>query len=151
VHREGAHPPAGGALVAALLGGGSARALGGGLEWLSENWYIAWALFCLAIIVALYVRYRRTAPVRFLLRLRLWLAGLAICLALVGMLLMFIGSFTVEWTCTCAGPEHWECKGANCDAEANAHFEKTKHSISCTRTDWPMRILGAVGRLIIPE
>jgi hypothetical protein len=80
-----------------------------------------------------------------------WLTGLVVGLALLGMLLMLIGSFTVEWTCQCSGPDHFKCKGANCDAEAHAHFEKYRHTINCTRTDWPMLILGGVGRLMLPK
>jgi len=121
------------------------------VNWLAQNWYIVWALFCLGAIAVALTRYRQTAPVRLMVRLWRWLTVLAVGLALFGMLLMLIGSFTVEWTCQCSGPDHWECKGASCDVEGNAHFDKYKHNMSCTRTDWPMLILGGVGRMLLPK
>jgi hypothetical protein len=121
------------------------------LEWLAQNWHIPWALICLGAIVVAFTRYRQTAPVRFLAKLWLWLTGFAVGVAVLGMLLMAIGVFTVEWTCECGGPDHWKCKGPQCDAEAQAHFAKFKHPYSCARTDWPMRVLAGVGRVFIPE
>ena len=114
------------------------------MTWLAQNWHVAWGLFCLGAIAVAVTRYRQTAPVRILIKVWLWFTGLAIGLALLGMILMFIGSFTVEWTCKCNVPGHFECKGATCDAEARAHFDATRHSISCARSDWPMRIPVAV-------
>lgn len=118
---------------------------------LAQNWYIAWSLFCVGAIVVAVTRYRHTAPVRLLRRTWMWLTGLAVGLALLGMVLMFIGSFTVEWTCECNGPEHWRCKGATCNSEADAHFDAYKHNVSCTRTDWPVRVLGSVANLLVPR
>jgi hypothetical protein len=121
------------------------------LEWLAQNWHIPWALLCLGAIVVAVTRYRHTAPVRLLIKLWFWLTGFAVGFALLAMMLMAIGVFTVEWTCECGGPDNWKCKGPQCDAEANAHFAKYKHPYSCTRTDWPMLVLGGVGRLLLPE
>jgi hypothetical protein len=121
------------------------------MTWLAENWHIPWALFCAGALAVAVTRYRRTAPVQMLKRLWFWATGFAIGLAALGMVLMLIGSFTVEWTCQCNVPGHWECKGASCDSNASAHFNAYKHNVSCSRTDWPMRILGSVGRLLLPE
>ena len=121
------------------------------MTWFAQNWHIPWALFCLVAMVVAYVRYRHTAAVRLLIRLWVWLTGIAIALAALGMILMLIGTFTVEWTCQCNVPGHFECKSATCDAEARAHFDATKHSISCTRSDWPMRIPVAILNLVFAK
>lgn len=119
------------------------------MAWVAQNWYIAWALFCIAAIVIAVTRYRETAAVRLLARIWKWLTALAITVAVLGMVLMLIGSFTVEWTCHCNVPGHWKCRGASCNAEATAHFDTYRHDVSCTRTDWPMRVLAGVGNLLV--
>lgn len=95
--------------------------------------------------------HRQTGPVRLMMRLWRWLTVLVGGFVVFALLLMLIGSFTVEWTCQCRGPDHWECKGLTCQAEADAHFEKYKHAMNCRRTDWPMLILGGVGQLLLPK
>lgn len=111
------------------------------MDWLAQSWLAAWMLFCLGAMAVVWFRYRETRAVRLLIRLSRWLAGLAIGIAAIGMLLMLIGSFTVEWTCHCDVPGHWECKGAECNAQAMTHFDTHRHKVSCARTDWPMRVL----------
>jgi hypothetical protein len=121
------------------------------MEWLTKNWHVVWALFCLAILALVWFRYRDTAVVQRLMRLWGWASLAAFGLAAVGIGLMLIGTFTVEWTCHCKGSDAWKCVGATCNADASAHFDATKHTVSCSRTDWPMRVLGGVGRLLLPK
>ena len=75
---------------------------------------------------------------------------LAAGVALLAMLLMFIGTFTVEWTCREAGSD-WKCVGSNCDAEANKRFDTFRRTVSCQRTDWPMAMLDKVGSRLLPD
>jgi hypothetical protein len=74
---------------------------------------------------------------------KIWFYIVIACVsfALFGMALMLIGSFTVEWSCNCNVPNHWQCTGSNCMAEAESHFDKFHHNTSCHRTDWPMVLL----------
>ena len=70
------------------------------------------------------------------------------CLAIFTMALMFIGSFTTEWTCHCEGKDNFKCKGEFCNLEASNHFENSRHEISCKRSDWPMLIVEKTFTLI---
>jgi hypothetical protein len=121
------------------------------VEWLTRNWHVVWALLSLAIIAFIWFRYRDTPAVRRVMRLWGWTSWIAFGLAAVGIVLMLIGSLTVQWTCRCEGPDHWQCVGATCNTEATAHFDASKHSVSCSRTDWPMRILRAVTDVLLPR
>ena len=71
-------------------------------------------------------------------------------LAFVGMLLMFAGTFTVEWTCRETGST-WECVGPKCDAEATKRFDTYRRSVACERTDWPMTVLAKVVGFLLPN
>ena len=66
-----------------------------------------------------------------------YLVLFAVGLALLGMLLMLIGTFTKEWTCREIGGD-WQCIGARCDAEATKRFDTSGRTVRCERTDWPM-------------
>jgi hypothetical protein len=75
----------------------------------------------------------------------------AFVLALFGISLALIGNFTEESECFCEGADHWKCAGASCSAEAKAHFDATRHTVSCRRTDWPMRTLDALTSWLVPK
>ena len=70
--------------------------------------------------------------------------------AMVLILLMVVGNSTEEWTCHCKGPDHWQCKSASCQADATAHFDATRHTVSCKRTEWPVQIIDRVFQIIFP-
>jgi len=74
-------------------------------------------------------------------KIRFYIAITSVSLALFGMGLMLIGTFTAEWSCKCNVPNHWQCTGNNCMTEAESHFDKYRHNTSCQRTDWPMVLL----------
>jgi hypothetical protein len=115
-----------------------------------------WALFSQAGRAHLAARSRETSkglattvgPIFNAWRFVSWSAAF---LALAAMSLMLIGSFTVEWTCQCEGPDQWRCKGPNCESDMNAHFNATRHTVSCSRSDWPMRILGRLGDFVLAK
>ncbi|PPC93174.1 MAG: hypothetical protein CTY33_09220 [Methylotenera sp.] len=74
---------------------------------------------------------------------KIWLYTViaSVSFALFGMALMLIGTFTIEWSCKCNVPNHWQCAGDNCMAESERHFDQFHHNTNCHRTDWPMVIL----------
>jgi hypothetical protein len=73
----------------------------------------------------------------------------AFVLGLCGILLMFIGDFTVEWTCVEVGSD-WRCVGESCNGEANKRFDVFRRTVKCDRTDWPMAVLNRVGSILFP-
>jgi hypothetical protein len=82
----------------------------------------------------------------------LWraLSLVAAGIAVLGMLLMLVGTVTVEWTCQESGGT-WKCVGAECSAEATKRFDKYRRRVSCERTDWPMVILARAADLVLPK
>ena len=77
-------------------------------------------------------------------------AVVAVCTALVAMVLMLVGTFTEEWTCREAGSD-WACVGPNCNAEADKRFNAHGRTMSCERSDWPMVLLTKLGATILPR
>jgi hypothetical protein len=65
------------------------------------------------------------------------LAALSAGVALLGMALLFVGTFTVEWTCREDGGQ-WQCVGPHCNVDADKRFETFRRKMTCERTDWPM-------------
>jgi hypothetical protein len=123
------------------------------MNWVLENWYLWNGFVGGGLILGLYLYLRRRNPgvIAIARKMLFGFAAFMMVVATAAMLLMAIGTFTVEWTCQCDVPNDWSCKGATCDSEADLHFNATKHTVTCTRTDWPMRALDAVGRLLLPE
>jgi hypothetical protein len=79
-----------------------------------------------------------------------WLiAGFAsFSFGILGITLMFIGSYTANWDCKCNVPNHWSYTGSNGIFESEKHFDEFRHSTSCKRIDWPIVVLDKLFDLI---
>lgn len=120
--------------------------------WLAQNWWVVWGLSCGAILIVAYLRYRETPLVQAVTRAWARLTLVLVGLVGVAFLLMLVGVFTEEWTCKCAGPEQWECKGTpSCKQEADAHFDTSRHTMTCKRSDWPMRPMVAITEFVFSK
>ena len=71
---------------------------------------------------------------------------LAVC-AIALIAIMTIG--TPEWSCSCSGSDHWSYKGPDM-GESEKHFDATRHTTSCKRTDQSAKILDRVFGLLFP-
>ncbi|MCC8627992.1 hypothetical protein [Xanthomonas vesicatoria] len=76
--------------------------------------------------------------------------GLLLAFAAIA-LAVLTGSGHPQWTCRCTGADRWHYLGAEGVAESNAHFDTTKHTTSCKRTDRAAQITDRVYGLLFPD
>jgi len=77
-------------------------------------------------------------------------SGFFTLMAVLGIVLMLIGNFTVEWTCHERGSD-WSCIGPYCNTETQNRPNEYSNGYACERTDWPMRILEKMFSFLTPN
>ena len=70
--------------------------------------------------------------------------------ALVALLLIAVSMFsTPEWTCEEVGG-NWKCVGPTCNVDADKHFDASRRTVTCTRTDWAVATIGKAFDFLLP-